>query len=93
MTGGPGTGKTVVGLHRAEAFAEELPDGSRILLTSFVNTVPKVLAGLFERLAPEVADRADFQTVHCLARRALGPGLADTSTRRPRAAASTCAAT
>ena len=77
VTGGPGTGKTVVGLHRAKAFAEELPDGSRILITSFVNTVPKVLSGLFERLAPEVSERADFHTVHSLARRELGPDLAD----------------
>ena len=72
VTGGPGTGKSVVGLHRAAGFARELQAGRRILLTSFVRTVPEVLEGLFERLAPELADRAGFASVHSLAMRQLG---------------------
>lgn len=71
VTGGPGTGKTVVGLHRAAAFAKDLQPDQRILLTSFVNTVPAVLSGLLERLAPDVADRAEFHTVHSLAMKVL----------------------
>jgi superfamily I DNA/RNA helicase len=73
VTGGPGTGKTVVGLHRAAALARTLPDDDgRILMTSFVRTIPKVLEGLFERLAPDVAHRVEFRTVHSLANRVLG---------------------
>lgn len=71
VTGGPGTGKSVVGLHRAVEFAREMLPDQRILMTSFVRTVPDVLSGLYERLAPELADRADFLTVHQLARRSF----------------------
>ncbi len=73
VTGGPGTGKTVVGLHRAAAFARDLAPGERILMTSFVKTIPEVLAGLFERLAPDLADRVRFKSVHSLAWEILGP--------------------
>lgn len=72
VTGGPGTGKSVVGLHRAAGFARELDGGQRILVTSFVRTVPDVLAGLFERLAPDLASCATFASVHSLAMRELG---------------------
>jgi superfamily I DNA/RNA helicase len=74
VTGGPGTGKTVVGLHRAASFARAAEPGQRILLTSFVSTIPKVLEGLFERLAPDVVDRCDFSSVHALAMAVLGRG-------------------
>jgi|GEM_PF-4989600 len=66
VTGGPGTGKTVVALHRAAQFAREATAPGSILLTSFVNNIPPVLSGLFERLAPEAADRIDARTVHSL---------------------------
>lgn len=72
VTGGPGTGKSVVGLHRAVALARELPDARQILMTSFVRTVPDVLGGLFERLAPDLASRVQFASVHSLAMKALG---------------------
>ena len=71
VTGGPGTGKTVVGLHRAAAFAREMGDGQRVLITSFVRTVPQVLAGLFERLAPDLMERMRFASVHSLAGTAI----------------------
>jgi superfamily I DNA/RNA helicase len=72
VTGGPGTGKSVVGLHRAVAFASEAPGDERILMTSFVRTVPEVLSGLFEKLAPDLAARVTFASVHSLAMKALG---------------------
>ena len=72
VTGGPGTGKSVVGLHRAVGFARELHPGEKLLMTSFVNTVPDVLAGLFERLASDLADRLEFRSVHGLAIKTLG---------------------
>lgn len=72
VTGGPGTGKSVVGLHRAAGFAREAKEGERVLLTSFVRTVPDVLSGLFERLAPDLVDRVTSASVHSLAMKALG---------------------
>ncbi len=71
VTGGPGTGKSVVALHRAAELARGLGAGERVLVTSYVRTVPDVMRGLFERLAPDVADRVEFRTVHSLARRVL----------------------
>ena len=53
VRGGAGTGKTVVALHRARRLAEESND--RVLLTTFVSTLPKVWGGLFETFAPEAA--------------------------------------
>ncbi|MEC7523034.1 MAG: UvrD-helicase domain-containing protein [Myxococcota bacterium] len=35
VTGGPGTGKTVVALHRARHVAESLPDDAKVLVTTF----------------------------------------------------------
>lgn len=67
VSGGPGTGKTVVGLHRAARYARSAGVGDRVLMTSFVSTVPKVLDGLFERLAPDVKNRVEFVHIHSLA--------------------------
>jgi len=67
ITGGPGTGKTVVGLHRAKRLADELGGPRRVLMTSFVRNIPETLDGLFERLAPESHDRAYFRNIHELA--------------------------
>lgn len=65
IRGAAGTGKTVVGLHRAAYIARQHP--GRVLVTTFVRTLPDVLSTLFRRLAPEVADRVDFLSVHQLA--------------------------
>ena len=67
ITGGPGTGKTVVGLHRAKALTAELERNERVLMTSFVNTVTRTLGGLFGQIAPHRTGRAEFRTVHELA--------------------------
>jgi superfamily I DNA/RNA helicase len=67
VTGGPGTGKTVVGLHRAKRLAEELDGGRRVLMTSFVRNIPETLDGLFERLSPDADDRVYFRHIHELA--------------------------
>jgi len=69
IRGAAGTGKTVVGLHRAADVARRHP--GRVLVTTFVRTLPDVLSTLFRRLAPEVADRVDFLGVHELARSLL----------------------
>ncbi len=62
IRGAAGTGKTVVALHRAAHVARTT--GGRVLVTTYVRTLPKVLEALMQRLAPDVADRIDFRSVH-----------------------------
>jgi len=70
IRGAAGTGKTVVGLHRAAYLARSKPNG-KVLVTTFVRTLPQVLASLFARLAPELVDRVEFISVNKLAARIL----------------------
>ena len=51
LSGGAGTGKTVVAIHRAKHLAEEHPE-SRILLTTFTKTLADSLAQNVGRLDP-----------------------------------------
>lgn len=51
LSGGAGTGKTVVAIHRAKHLAEEYPD-SRILLTTYTKTLAENLAQNLGRLDP-----------------------------------------
>ncbi|MFC5502041.1 UvrD-helicase domain-containing protein [Lysinimonas soli] len=69
IRGAAGTGKTVVALHRAAHLARTMQ--GRVLVTTFVRTLPKVMSALTERLAPDVADRIDFRSVHSFARDVL----------------------
>jgi hypothetical protein len=69
IRGSAGTGKTVVGLHRAAYLARTQPQ--RVLVTSFVKTLPAVLSELVRRLAPESVDRIEFTGVHAFAIRLL----------------------
>jgi len=62
IRGPAGTGKTVVGLHRAAYLAATRP--GRILYTSFVRTLPTVLSSLYARLSPETVDRVEFTSLH-----------------------------
>ena len=62
IRGAAGTGKTVVALHRAAHIARTT--GQRVLVTTYVRTLPKVMEALMLRLAPDVADRVDFRSVH-----------------------------
>jgi Cdc6-like AAA superfamily ATPase len=73
VTGGPGTGKTVVALHRVKYLVSRSPD-SRVLLTTYTNA----LAGtLRENLALLLDDdearlaRVEVTTVNALAHRTL----------------------
>lgn len=65
VRGAAGTGKTVVALHRARALAAG--NEGRVLLTTFVNTLPKVWDGLFETFAADVRSRLDIRTVDAVA--------------------------
>lgn len=69
IRGAAGTGKTVVGLHRAAYLARST--GGRILFTTYIRTLPAVLESLLERLAPEMVGRVDFVNVHAFATRLL----------------------
>jgi hypothetical protein len=66
VRGAAGTGKTAVALHRAAYLARTTT--GRVLVTSFVRTLPRVMAEQMRRLAPDVADRVEFTSVHRLAR-------------------------
>ena len=69
IRGAAGTGKTVVALHRARHLARR--PGSRILMTSFVRTLPAVQRTLFDRLAPNSASAVEFVGIHSWAMRLL----------------------
>jgi hypothetical protein len=65
IRGSAGTGKTVVALHRARRLAAT--ENGRVLLTTFVTTLPKVWHGLFDTFAPDLATRIDIRTVDAVA--------------------------
>ncbi|PZE88908.1 nuclease [Curtobacterium sp. MCBD17_008] len=69
IRGAAGTGKTVVGLHRAAYLARAT--GGRVLFTTYIRTLPAVLESLLERLAPDMVGRVDFVNVHAFANRLL----------------------
>ena len=69
IRGAAGTGKTVVALHRAAHLARTME--GRVLVTTVVQTLPRVLSALMLRLAPDVAERIDFCSVHSFARDVL----------------------
>lgn len=62
ISGPAGTGKTVVALHRLARIARQ--STGRLLMTSFVRTLPRYHETLFARLAPEVMDRVEFVGLH-----------------------------
>jgi hypothetical protein len=65
VRGPAGTGKTVVALHRVAYLTATRP--GPVLVTSFVRTLPPVLAALYRRLSPETADRVEFTGLHRVA--------------------------
>ncbi len=69
IRGAAGTGKTVVGLHRAAYLARTR--GGRVLVTTFVRTLPDVMQQMLRRMAPDVVQLVDFTSVHRLAMRVL----------------------
>ncbi|MFJ2059894.1 UvrD-helicase domain-containing protein [Streptomyces sp. NPDC087908] len=67
IAGGPGTGKTVVALHRALHLARQLPAGSpdeSILLTTYTRDLAADLRSSLELLIPEVELRAKIRVVN-----------------------------
>ena len=62
IRGAAGTGKTVVGLHRAAYLARTRP--GTVLVTTFIRTLPDVMRSMLARMAPETVDRVEFCGVH-----------------------------
>ncbi|WP_328604507.1 AAA family ATPase [Amycolatopsis sp. NBC_00345] len=74
VTGGPGTGKTVVALHRVAHLAAQLPPGDDrpILLTTFTrNLAADLRAKLVDLGGPEIERRVDVVNISKLARRVV----------------------
>ncbi|MBY8845833.1 ATP-dependent helicase [Streptomyces sp. SP2-10] len=73
VTGGPGTGKTVVALHRVKHLLGHLRDGDRILLTTYTNALVDALRSGLESLVedPELRGRVDISTVDGFASRVV----------------------
>ncbi|MEV5986996.1 UvrD-helicase domain-containing protein [Streptomyces sp. NPDC052051] len=73
VTGGPGTGKTVVALHRVKHLLGHLRDGDRILLTTYTNALVDALRSGLETLVedPLLRERVDISTVDGYASRVV----------------------
>ncbi|WMI56307.1 AAA family ATPase [Streptomyces rochei] len=73
VTGGPGTGKSVVALHRVKHLLDHLGDGDRILLTTYTNALVNALRSGLESLVddPELRERVDISTVDGFAGRVV----------------------
>jgi hypothetical protein len=69
IRGAAGTGKTVVGMHRAAYLARNRP--GRVLVTTLVDTLPVVLSSKMSLMAPDVADRIEFMGVQAFAAHVL----------------------
>jgi hypothetical protein len=67
VRGGPGTGKTVVGLHRAKWLVRN-GHASTVLMTTFTNVLPRVWDELLADFAPREADSITCCTIDKLAR-------------------------
>ncbi|MCF3147173.1 nuclease-related domain-containing DEAD/DEAH box helicase [Streptomyces platensis] len=62
ISGPAGTGKTVIALHRAAYLAQRT--NGRVLYVTFANNLPRVQATFLKAMAPAVADRVDFRSLH-----------------------------
>lgn len=75
VSGGPGTGKTIVALHRVRYLAKHLPPGKNkpILLTTFTkNLTSDLRARLASLIEPELLARVEIAHIDQLAARVLG---------------------
>ena len=62
VRGSAGTGKTVVGLHRARHLASTYQ--GQILFTTYVKNLPTVFEQLFRRLSPGATGQVEFRNLH-----------------------------
>ncbi|WP_433858061.1 3'-5' exonuclease [Streptomyces kronopolitis] len=75
VTGGPGTGKTVVALHRVKHLLGHLRAGERILLTTYTGTLTSALREGLDLLVEDekLRGRVDVLTVNARAREIVEP--------------------
>jgi superfamily I DNA/RNA helicase len=72
VRGGPGTGKTVVALHRARVLARKATaEGEKVLLTTFLRTLPEVWKGLMGLLDPKALESLSVENLDAIAFRIL----------------------
>jgi hypothetical protein len=64
VTGGPGTGKTVVALHRAKHLAETTPEEGSVLVTTFLRTLTPALEDGLDILVDDPGSRARIVVRH-----------------------------
>jgi hypothetical protein len=69
ISGPAGTGKTVVGLHRAAYLAQRT--SGRLLYVTFANNLPRLQGTFLKTMSPAVADRVDFRSLHSWAQEFL----------------------
>lgn len=62
ISGPAGTGKTVVGLHRAAYLAQRT--GGRVLYVTYANNLPRVQRTFLRTMSPYTADRVDFRSLY-----------------------------
>ncbi|MFF1604233.1 UvrD-helicase domain-containing protein [Streptomyces mirabilis] len=84
VSGGPGTGKTVVALHRVRHLLGHLRDGDQILLTTYTNALVNALRSGLDSLVddPRLRERVDISTVDAFASRVVAEA-PDAVARRP----------
>jgi superfamily I DNA/RNA helicase len=73
VLGGPGTGKTVVAMHRARHLAKQLPpdSGKKILFTTFTKNLAADIESNLDRLCGPERAHIDVLNLHALATRLL----------------------
>lgn len=72
VRGSAGTGKTVVGLHRAAALARRFEaerEPGKVLFTTYIKSLPPVFESLFARLPAAPTERVEFVSIDKLALR------------------------
>lgn len=64
VEGGPGTGKTVVGVHRAIYIAENIYKGGNIYYVTFNKTLPLIIKDMISKLKAVKRSQAEIIVVH-----------------------------
>ncbi len=64
VTGGAGTGKTVTAMHRAKWLAVQLPEGSKVLFTTFTKNLAEDISENLDRLIPDKVVRDRIEVCH-----------------------------
>ncbi len=85
VTGGPGTGKTVVALHRAKHLATDSSDEKSVLVTTFIRTLPSTMEDALRQLVDDedMMRRVEVRHVDAVAYRLVTGGTGNLALLRP----------